>query len=188
MVSQGLRPEHRLLDVGCGALRGGVHFISYLTDGHYHGVDAQRWLLEAGRQIELPDHGLARRTVHLACRDDFAFSAVGTAFDYAIAQSVFTHLPWNRILRCLHNIREVMAPGGKFFATFFEDADGCHQAASLTHGPVGIVTFPDADPFHYEFDVFIDLARRTGLTVRYVGDWGHPRGQRMMCFAPREGA
>src|SRR5207245_141522 len=152
------------------------------------GMDAQQWLLDAGRHVELPDHGLAERSVHLVRRDDFAFSTFGASFDYAIAQSVFTHLPWNRILRCLHNVRGVMAPSGKFFATFFEDSDGCHQAASLTHGPAGIVTFPDADPFHYRFDVFIDLARRTGLTASYVGDWGHPRGQRMMCFVPLEEA
>jgi len=32
MQRQGLKPEHDLLDLGCGCLRGGVHFVRYLED------------------------------------------------------------------------------------------------------------------------------------------------------------
>ena len=39
LVKRGLKPHHRLLDVGCGALRGGVHFVRYLDPGCYHGID-----------------------------------------------------------------------------------------------------------------------------------------------------
>ena len=42
MVAQGLRPEHRLVDIGCGALRGGLHFVRYLDRGHYYGLDLNR--------------------------------------------------------------------------------------------------------------------------------------------------
>jgi hypothetical protein len=31
LVERGLKPEHNLLDVGCGPLRAGIHFIEYLT-------------------------------------------------------------------------------------------------------------------------------------------------------------
>ena len=31
--AQGLRPNHVLFDIACGALRGGVHFINYLDAG-----------------------------------------------------------------------------------------------------------------------------------------------------------
>ena len=37
MCARGLLPEHRLLDLGCGALRGGVHFARYLQPGKYYG-------------------------------------------------------------------------------------------------------------------------------------------------------
>src|SRR5205807_6035012 len=39
LTGNGLKPHHRLLDVGCGALRGGLHFIRYLDEGNYVGVD-----------------------------------------------------------------------------------------------------------------------------------------------------
>lgn len=48
--AHGLRPEHRLLDLGCGCLRGGVHFVKYLAPGHYYGLDVSRSLLDAGIQ------------------------------------------------------------------------------------------------------------------------------------------
>src|SRR3954468_23923578 len=53
LVSQGLRPHHRLLDVGCGAMRGGVHFAAYLDPGHYFGIDVNDRLLEAARRVEI---------------------------------------------------------------------------------------------------------------------------------------
>jgi SAM-dependent methyltransferase len=182
LVSHGLRPGHRLLDVGCGCLRGGVHFIAYLADGHYYGIDRNAYLLESGRQQELALAGLSDRQVTLLCRDDFDFSRFGVRFDFALAQSVFTHLPWTSILQCLIAMRTVLAPDGRFFATFFEDPDGLHRASALTHTPGGITTFPDRDPYHYEFSTFEDLARRAGLRVDNLGDWDHPRAQRMMVF------
>jgi hypothetical protein len=42
---QGLTPSHCLLDIGCGALRGGVHFITYLEPGHYLGLDKEKTLI-----------------------------------------------------------------------------------------------------------------------------------------------
>lgn len=183
IISRGLLPHHFLLDVGCGSLRGGIHFISYLEDGHYFGIEAQQWLLDAATQFELPQAGLAERQINLLCRDDFLVSKFGVEFDFAIAQSLFTHLPWNSILRCLQNVHGVLRPGGQFYATFFEDQDGRHQISRLRHLPTGVETFPDKDPYHYPFDVFIELGRRVGLVTQYIGDWNHPHGQMMMVFS-----
>ena len=46
---RGLQPQHHLLDVGCGSLRGGVRFILYLETGHYSGLDRNDRLLDVGR-------------------------------------------------------------------------------------------------------------------------------------------
>lgn len=182
LVSHGLKPSHRLLDVGCGCLRGGVHFISYLADGHYYGIDKNQSLLESGRDKELPLAGLSGRQATLLCREDFDFSRFDVLFDFALAQSLFTHLPWNSILRCLVQLQMVLASDGKFFATFFEDVEGVHKTSAITHVPGDITTLPDSDPYHYEFSVFEDLAHRARLRVENLGDWNHPRAQRMMVF------
>jgi hypothetical protein len=53
LVAKTLRPEHRLLDIGCGCLRGGVHFIRYLDPTNYFGIDVNQSLLDAGYNVEL---------------------------------------------------------------------------------------------------------------------------------------
>ena len=188
LVSEGLEPQHTFLDVGCGCFRGGVHLIKYLEDGRYYGIDAQQWLLDAAVREEVPRYSLAGRTFQVLCRDDFDFTAFGTTFDYCLALSIFTHQPWNVILRCLWNMHTVLKPRGRFYATFFEDPDGSHLVTSLSHAPGGVVTFPDRDPFHYSVDVFEELGRRTHLDVTYIGDWHHPRAQKMMLFTPKSSA
>jgi hypothetical protein len=39
LVEHGLRPEHRMLDIGRGNLRGGWHFIGHLHVGNYYGFE-----------------------------------------------------------------------------------------------------------------------------------------------------
>jgi SAM-dependent methyltransferase len=182
LSERGLLPQHRFLDIGCGSLRGGIHFIRYLEAGHYYGIDRDQNLLDAGRQFELGLQEFSRRRPTLLCRDDFDFTRFGVEFDYALAQSVFTHLTWNSILRCLVNVKKVLATRGCFLATFFEDMDGTHRLTPLAHEPGGVVTHSDRDPFHYEFSVFVDLARRTALQAQYIGAWNHPRNQKIMVF------
>ena len=101
----------------------------------------------------------------------------------AIAVSVFTHLYANHILRCLLRAREAMHAGSRFYATYFE-APSARHLGPIRHEPGGIVTQPDADPFHYSLDQFRALADQAGLTVEPIGDWGHPRAQRMLRFTP----
>jgi len=178
---RGLAPHHRLLDMGCGALRGGVHFVRYLDPGRYHGLDLNASLIEAGRR-ELAAAGLADRGANLLVDDAFAASRFGTSFDCAIAVSLFTHLPMNQIVRCLVEVRKVLAPGARLYASCFEAPSPAHLAP-LTHEGQGIVTQYDTDPFHQSLDELASLGRFAGMTVAGVGDWGHPRGQRMVAFA-----
>ena len=116
----GLRPQHRLLDVGCGALRGGIHFIRYLDPGHYHGIDMNASLIRAGQTVELVEAGLQDRRPRLLVNDAFEFARFDAKFEFALAVSVFTHLPINSIQRCLINLAAVLEPGGRFYATYFE--------------------------------------------------------------------
>jgi SAM-dependent methyltransferase len=182
MLLQGLKPEHRFLDVGCGCFRGGVHFIKYLDEGNYYGVDKNQDLLTNGIQMELSVAGLDQKRINVLCRDDFLFSEFNTQFDFAIAQSVFTHLNWNTIVRCLSEIKKVLAPTGNFFATFFEDQDGSHIITPILHARGDVLTYSYKDPFHYTFEVFKEIAKRLKLQVKYIGEWNHPRDQRMMVF------
>ena len=68
--ARGLKPGHRLLDIGCGSLRGGIHAIKYLDTGNYYGLDINPSLIEGGRH-ELRLAGLTHKNPHLAASDRF---------------------------------------------------------------------------------------------------------------------
>src|SRR5687767_4171104 len=61
LVASGLTPQMRLADIGCGALRGGVHFIDHLDNGNYFGLDLNQSLLDAGYDVELATLGLQHK-------------------------------------------------------------------------------------------------------------------------------
>lgn len=179
LLRNGLRPEHNLLDIGCGSLRGGVYFIDYLNQGRYFGLDINKSLIEAGKK-ELQKAGLNEKNPTLLVNDSFQFNLLNTKFDFAIAQSVFTHLPANVILRCLINVDRVLNPGGKFYATFFETKE--RYSLKEINQSDGIVTHLDQDPYHYHYSFFGYLVDNLSLHLEYIGNWGHPRNQKMLCF------
>lgn len=180
LVEQGLKPHHKLIDVGCGALRGGVHFVRYLQPGNYFGLDINPTLIKAG-QREIASAGLADRNPQLLVDDKFELCRFGQQFDFAVSVSVFTHLFANHIARCLVEMRKVMRPGSKFFFTFFE-APHPNHLQEIVHTPGGATTYFDSDPFHYAFEEIEDLAQRCGIAAHLVGEWNHPRDQRMIRF------
>ena len=177
---EGLAPSDTFLDIGCGPLRGGLWFIEYLDPGNYFGIDINQSFISAGK-IELNRAALSSKNPNLLVDDRFSFSRFQSSFDFALAHSVFTHLPMNHIINCLIEIRKVLKPGGEFFATFFESPRSAY-AEPLPHHPGGITTFLDRDPFHYSFADFQWMAGITGMALRYIGDWDHPRDQKMLGF------
>ena len=176
-----------MLDVGCGALRGGIHFVRYLEPGHYHGIDINESLLEAGR-LELERAGVRGRDPRLLVNGRFELDKFGRRFDVVLAQSLFTHLPMDSIVRCLAAVRAVLSPDGRFFATYFEAPAKAH-VDDIEHSPGGVVTHYDADPYHLSFEEIAGLAREAGLCAVRVDRWEHPRAQRMLrCTLPLPGA
>jgi SAM-dependent methyltransferase len=187
MVARGLKREHYFLDIGCGSLRGGVHFIHYLAPGHYCGMDASKEILDAGL-FELRENELLDKQPVLINNADFEFQLFNQTFDYAIAQSVFTHLPLNSIVRCLMNVEKVLSEAGLFFTTFFESKKEKFYLEPILHpqtdGP-GITSFFDKNPYHYNFQTFEWICENSGLKVEYIGGWQHPRDQQIMVFTKK---
>lgn len=181
--SAGLQPGHQFLDVGCGSLRGGVHFVRYLASQHYAGIDIHAALLDAGYERELLPAGLGGKLSRdrLQVTDRFECSGFGTQFDMALAQSVFTHIPLNQVRLCLAQLTAAMRPGARLYATYFEVDEAAPIAALVDRGH-GIVSRFDTNPYHYRFSDLVQAATGLPVTLRRLGDVGHPRGQFMAEF------
>jgi SAM-dependent methyltransferase len=181
LVARGLEPSHYFVDVGCGPLRGGAHFIRYLEAGHYYGVDSNTPMLEETKRLEVPRQGLADKQPTLVAMADFGFERLGRQFDYALAQSVFTHLPLNEIIRCLMEMDKALVPGGEFYATFWENSRGKFNLDDIQQSATAVTHF-DRDFFHYDVGTFVWICEGTGLSVEYLGDWENPVNQKMLVF------
>jgi cyclopropane fatty-acyl-phospholipid synthase-like methyltransferase len=177
MVSRGLTPASNLLDVGCGALRGGVHFVNYLDDGNYYGIDINKSLLKAGEQ-ELRSAGLDKR-VFLQQTDCFDATGFGAVFDFGISVSLITHLCANQIIYCFLQMRRVMHENSRFYFTFFEVPE-LPMPDAYTQPRGRVTTHFLSDPFHYTREQVEYFARSAGLVPSHIGDWDHPRNQHML--------
>jgi SAM-dependent methyltransferase len=187
MVEQGLEGEDRLLDVGCGPLRAGIHFVEYLAPQNYYGIDVNETLLDVGYGVELPPK-LRRKLPrdHLRCTDRFHCD-FGVTFDMAIAQSLFTHIPLNDIRLCLYRVAPRMRVGGRFFATFFEAPAEFRLDRVLDRKkPNKRDKFTERNPFWYWPSDLAWAATFAPWRFRYIGDWGHPKNQKMVEFVRTE--
>jgi cyclopropane fatty-acyl-phospholipid synthase-like methyltransferase len=181
LLSRGLQETDKVLDLGCGALRGGIRILEFLQKGHYFGLDINRSLLEAAH-VELMERALEFKNPKLMLSSNFNIQDFGLKFDFILSVSLFTHLPFPKISECLNKIRDSLELDGLYFSSFFE-AENSQFANPVEQKPSSIISYPDKDPFHQTFASFEKLGQQTGLNVSYIGDWRHPRNQKMVCFS-----
>ncbi len=168
-----VQPHHRLLDVGCGAMRFGHLAVPYLDDGNYCGMDAFPPFVEFGRRL-MRELAYGRR-FGLECSDRFDFEIFGQRFDFAIAQSVLGHLSREEIRRCLLSVQRVLAPGGRFYATV-NFGGRSRQKVGFYYGGI----HPFRHPVLRDMSFYEGLCSEIGASFE-VTDIAHP-AQRVVIF------
>jgi SAM-dependent methyltransferase len=112
----GLPPGATLLDIGCGPIRAGVHFIDFLAPGHYTGVDFNPSFIEAARQI-VAGGALAARTPRLEVLADFDFPRLGARYDWLLCFSVLNHCDARQRRDFFDRVPAVMDAGSRLVVT-----------------------------------------------------------------------
>lgn len=174
LVSQGLKPTDCFLDVACGSLRGGIHFIKYLNKGNYLGIDKEEDLVKTGVEKELGKQTFEEKKPEFVFSDKFEFYKFSKKPQLSLALSLFAHLNSKDIELCLRNLREFVDKGHIFFSTFFEGDSKKNRTKSHS-----------LDHFEYSRDEMISFGEKYGWESLYIGNWNHPRDQMMMKYIAR---
>ena len=167
LVSQGLDHSHSFLDLGCGALRLGQYLIPYLDENKYFGLEPEKLLVECGLFHEIDEKIVAIKKPRFAHNYDFNVEPLHE-FDYAMANSIFTHMTQSDITRCFQRLLDKTNQNTKFFFTFFEGDSSTNQWVE-SHANRG---------WHYSFEELESFAH--GWNLKYIGDWGHPNDQKIV--------
>jgi cyclopropane fatty-acyl-phospholipid synthase-like methyltransferase len=111
----GLKPDHTLVDFGCGTGRLAIKLIPTLAGGHYVGIEIARNILDrAERNIAeaCPEPPCEVTWIHNGDRRTFPLAA--DSVDMICAFSVFTHMEHEDSYAYLVDARRVIRPSGRF--------------------------------------------------------------------------
>ena len=130
LASHGLRPHHRLLELGCGTLNLARLLLAYLDAGNYVCIEPNDWLVEAAL---LNDPALLRRAIRkravwlqnehfdareLLSRDDDGDDD-GVGFDVVWSHSILSHASAAQLPEYLDTVGQVLRPNGIALASLY---------------------------------------------------------------------
>jgi len=191
-----LRPEHRVLDMGCGCGLMALHLKDYLDEtGSYVGLDIHRasirWcqknISDRLSNFEFAHIDVRNQTynphgIHEAEAYEIPYEA--HSFDVILLKSVFTHMRPNEVNNYLRQVSRVLKPNGRCLATFFllneEQArlakDG-KNALSFDYGEGAwryVYEHSPESAVAYDESSVMNLLEQNGLVVKdriYYGSW-----------------
>jgi SAM-dependent methyltransferase len=171
LVAHGLRPDHDVLEIGCGNLRAGWRLIGYLEPGRYTGIDISPDILRAA-ETTLDDRDLRGQRPQLRLVDDLTFDWCEVDhFDLVHAHSVFSHCPWEVIEECFDHVGRILRAGGVFDLSFNETEGEEHHVLR--------------EDYYYRAQTLIDAATARGFTAEHIPDWapGHLQSRLRLILA-----
>ena len=118
MIKHGLKPNHTMLDYGCGVMRTGVPVIQYLAEGQYIGVDISEERIDMGRRLAR-SHGITKDQYRAFKVTDCLLREIeDDSVDFAWALSVINHMPEPDIRTAFKSMSRVLKPDGQFLFIF----------------------------------------------------------------------
>ena len=180
MLAHGLEQNSKVVDIGCGTLRGGLHIIRYLEPGRYVGVDPLDELVEEGRGLVF-EAGLSDKVPVLGCLGELRNVPLRSA-DFVLTQSVLNHLGAEQIEATVARVNAVLADKGKWLST----GRLCEEVEIVDEGK------PHPTRPNERLDSvmgrawFERILSDYGLVMEPVDDHPHPRGLDVFCVRRRD--
>lgn len=154
LISQGLKPQHSLLDIGCGTGRLARKVVPYLEPGGYFGVDiADSAVIAACERSVIEGWGERRPTFLIG---EIPHPPPVPAFDVLWSFSVFIHLPQQIMESVMRRAAAVMHPHSRFYWAYVPEPKAWRSGVKQ---------------FRHTLADYQTAARQAGLTFADVPDW-----------------
>lgn len=192
----GLQPDERILDLGCGIGRKTLRLVDYLSErGSYEGIDIVKksidWCSERytsrhpNFRFQLIDvyNELYNPTGKYKAAD-YKFPFPDSSFDFAVLNSVFTHMLPDEVENYFHEVARVLRRDGRCLISFFllnqESSRLIREGRSTLdlkyeYGPARAISSETPErAVGYDESYITDLYEKCGLEIRapiLYGSW-----------------
>ena len=159
LIAEGLQPDHRFLDLGCGTGRLARKLAPYLGAGHYTGVDISEDAIAHAVYLSEVEGWAAQQPQFVISLT----AGVDGPFDMIWAFSVFNHLPPEHVYFLIERVGQLLTTGRFLF--------------SYVPTPHAVRT--GLKQFKHPWTFFQDCSVKAGLLLTEVTTW--PGLQRVAC-------
>ena len=118
LLREGVYPQSRVLDFGCGCLRGGYWLIHFLDRGRYFGIEPAAFMLRKGIEHVLEPEAWEEKQPRFDTNDRFDFSVFGEKFDVVLARSIWTHASKAQVKTMLDGFAANSSPEAFFLTSY----------------------------------------------------------------------
>jgi SAM-dependent methyltransferase len=114
LITNGLKPQHKLLDLGCGPLQGGIAFIKYLGKNNYYSIDIRQGSIDAGAK-QIKKYKLESKNPYLSLSDSFGRKELNQVkFDFIWASQILYYFDDQKLRTLMDWISVSLQKDGKF--------------------------------------------------------------------------
>jgi SAM-dependent methyltransferase len=152
LIKRGLKPGHKLLDIGCGTGRLARKIVPYLEPGNYFGTDISKGALRAACDLSVQEGWSDRYPTFALDR----FPGIDFKYDFAWAFSVLIHLPYDICLETLERAASRMTPDGQILFSYVPEERPWRSGLKQ---------------FRHTLEDSQRMCADAGLTFEDCGDW-----------------
>lgn len=118
LLTAGLNPSSKIVDLGCGVLRAGYWLIHFLDPGCYCGIEPYTWRLEMGIKYILEPEVMEFKRPRFDTNSCFNTSVFGEKFNFFLAYSIWTHASKPQIRIMFDSFLRDSTDDGVFLTTY----------------------------------------------------------------------
>ena len=169
LLRAGLYPDSRVLDIGCGCLRGGYWLIHFLDPGCYYGIEPNQERLQGGIAHLLEEGLVEAKRPRFDHNTDFDASVFDQVFNFYVARSIWTHASKRQIETMLYSFRQHTPKDGVFLTSYCKA--GLLRGRDY-NGAAGVGDCPPGKPsmVHHRLHWIDRQCRKLGLVVEEQND------------------